>query len=178
VVQPASAGLPGGGGLSEDPNLSIAETPAAPELQEMLVAWHRWPKDGRLPRRNAFDPVDFPRLLPWMLLFEFEPHANRHRDYDMLFRYIGTSLADTLQSQGLTGTYISALPDPFPERWFPSFDRLRREAKPLTVRGKPYLIGKTYWQFELLYLPFARNAPANADEVAFNLICMHREAVK
>ena len=174
MVQPASTGLPGGG-LSEDPNLSIAEMPAAAELQTLLTAWHTWPKDGRLPRRDRFDPVDFPRLLPWMMLFEFEPRANRIHDFDLLFRYVGSALADTLQSQGLTGTYLSALPDPFPQRWFPSFDRLRQNGTPFAVRGKPYLVDKTYLKFELLYLPLARNAPGDADEVAFNLTCMHRE---
>jgi hypothetical protein len=176
-VHPASAGLPGGD-LSEDPNLSIAEEPAARALREMLLVWRSWPRDGRLPRRNAFDPVDFPRLLPWMLLFEFEARPNRYRDYDLLYRYIGTAFGETLQSQGLTGTYLSALPEPFPQRWFPGFDRLRRDAKPIAARGKPYLLDKTYMQFELLYLPLARNAPADPDEVAFNLVCMHREVVR
>jgi len=176
VVRPASAGLPGGD-LSEDPKLSIADEPKAEVLREMLAAWHAWPKEGKLPRRNAFDPVEFPRLLPWMLLFEYEARPNRYRDYDLLYRYIGTSFADTLQSEGLTGTYLSALPDPFPERWFPSFDRLRQDAKPIAVRGKPYLVDKSYYRFELLYLPLARNSPGDPTEVAFNLICMHREVV-
>jgi hypothetical protein len=178
VVHPASAGLTGGG-ASEDPNLTIAAEPAASSLRAMLAAWQFWPKNGaRLPRRQAFDPVEHPRHLPWMLLYEVAPHPNRHRDYDMLYRYIGTAFAETLRSEGLTGTYISALPDPFPERWFPTFDRLRETAKPFAVRGKPYLVDKTYLQFELLYLPLARNEPADADEVGFNLICMHREAAR
>jgi hypothetical protein len=175
-VHPASAVLPGID-PSEDPNLSIVEEPAARTLREMLAAWQAWPKDGRLPRRSAFDPVDFPRLLPWMLLFEVEARPNRHRDYDMLFRTVGSSFSETLQAAGLTGTYLSDLPDPYPERWFPGFDRLRDGRKPIAVRGKPYLLDKTYLQFELLYLPLARNAPADADAVAFNLICMHRETV-
>jgi hypothetical protein len=177
VVYPARIGLPGEGS-SEDPNLSIAAEPEAAELRALLAAWDGWPKSGPLPRRCAFDPVAFPRLLPWMLLFEFTPHANRHRDYDMLYRYVGTAFAETLDSEGLTGTFLSALPDPYPERWFPAFDRLRETAKPLAVRGKPYLVDKTYWKFELLYLPLARNEPADAYEVGFNLICMHREPVR
>ena len=176
VVQPAFLGLPGGG-LSEDPTLTIVAEPAARVLRELLEAWRSWPKEGRLPRRAAFDPVDFPRLLPWMLLYEFDRHPNRYRDYDMLFRYVGTALGDTLRSGGLTGTYLSALPDPFPERWFPSNDRLRETATPLVVRGKPYLVDKTYLQFEMLYLPLARNAPADSGEVGFNLCCMHQEPV-
>ena len=177
VVQPASLGLPGSG-LSEDPSLTIVAEPAARELKGLLAAWRSWPKDGRLPRRALFDPVDFPRLLPWMLLYEFDQHPNRYRDYDMLFRYIGSALADTLQSRGLTGSYISDLPDPFPERWFPTFDRLRETAAPMAVRGKPYLVDKTYLKFEMLYLPLARNEPADADEVGFNLLCMHQEPVR
>lgn len=176
VVHPASAGLPGGD-LSEDPNLAFADEPAARMLRELRATWYSWPRDGSIPRRNAFDPVEFPRLLPWMLLFEYEARPNRYRDYDLLYRYVGTSFADTLQSEGLTGTYLSALPDPFPDRWLPSFDRLRQDARPLAVRGKPYLVDKTYFRFELLYLPLARNTPGDADAVAFNLVCMHREMV-
>ena len=177
AVYPSNVDPPGGD-LAEDPNLSIAEAPAAGELLDLLAVWQAWPKDGRLPRRRAFDPVEFPRLLPWMVLVELEARPNRHRDYDLLFRYIGSAVADTLQSQGLTGTYLSALPDPFPERWFPSFDRLRRDAKPIAVHGKPYLIDKAYLQFELLCLPLARNAPADPNEVGFGLICMDRESVQ
>lgn len=177
MVHPASAGLPGGE-LSEDPHLTIAEQPAARELRELLATWRTWPRTGRVPRRATFDPVDYPRLLPWMLLFEFDRNPNRYRDYDMLYRYVGSALADTLQSEGLTGKHLSDLDDPFPERWFPGFDRLRNDAKPIAVRGKPYLVDKTYLQFEMLYLPLARNEPGDADEVAFNLICMHREVVR
>jgi hypothetical protein len=177
VVHPASTG-PAGGGLSEDPNLTIAEAPTAPALRELLSAWQSWPKAGRLPRRDAFDPVGFPRHLSWLLLFEHTDHANRYRDYDLLYRYVGSAFAETLQSEGLTGTYLSALPDPFPERWFPTFDRLRESAKPFAVHGKPYLVDKTYLRFELLYLPLARNEPAEADAVGYCLIGMHREAVR
>jgi hypothetical protein len=113
-----------------------------------------------------------------MVLLEVAPHPNRTRDYDMLYRYIGSAVAETLQCEGLTGTYMSNLPGPFPDRWFPTFDRLRETAKPFVVCGKPYLVDKTYLRFELLYLPLARNAPADGDTVGFNLICMHREAAR
>jgi hypothetical protein len=177
VVYPASAGLPGVS-LSEDPNLTIVAEPTAPELMELLAAWQGWPKAGRLPRRKEFDPVGFPRHLPWVLLFEYATHANRYRDYDLLYRYVGTAFAETLQSEGLTGTYLSTLPDPFPERWFPTFDRQRETAQPFAVHGKPYLVDKTYLRFELLYLPLARNEPGDPDAVGFCLIGMHREAVR
>ncbi len=111
-----------------------------------------------------------------MLLLEVEKQANRYRKYDMRLRYLGTALAETLKSEGLTGTTISALPDPFPDRWFPGFDRLRETAALLTVRGKPYLVDKAHLRFEMLYLPLARNE-GGADEVGYNLACMHRAPI-
>jgi hypothetical protein len=161
--------------LSEQPDLVISTEPEAPDLQVLLAIWREWPREGRLPRRNVFDPVEFPRLLPWIVLVESDAHPNRYRDYDLLMRYIGSGVAETLQSQGLTGTHVSALPDPFPERWFPGFDRLRETAAPIVLRGKPYLIDRAHLRFEILCLPLARNAPADADTLGFTLACLHHE---
>ena len=80
------------------------------------------------------------------LLLEFDRHPNRYRDYDARYRYIGSFYAEMFQNAGLTGTYMSDLPDPFPERWFPTFDVLRERAAPLVVHGKPYLVDKAHVQ--------------------------------
>ncbi|HVO00789.1 MAG TPA: hypothetical protein VMT54_01240 [Candidatus Cybelea sp.] len=163
------------GGVAEDPDLVFADRPEAQELKLLLEAWSSWPRAGRLPARARFDPADFPKLLPWICLIEFDGHRNRYRAYDGLFRYLGSAHVEQFRAQGLTGTYVSAMPDPFPERWFRAYDRLIERAAPMSVRGKPYLVGKSYLRFEMLFLPLCRNAPEDQDAVAFNLSCVRVE---
>jgi len=174
VAHPGSAAAIGGG-LSEDPNLVLADRPQAARLLELLAAWSAWPKDGRLPRRSAFDPVEHPRLLPWLTLLERVGHPNPYRNYDLRYRYIGSSYAELFRAQNLTGTHISDMSAPFPQRWFPAFDRVVDGAAPVAVRGKPYLVGKAFMRFELLFLPLAQNAPADGDSVGFVLVCGYSE---
>ena len=124
--------------LLEDPTLEeIPGGPASTVLLAFEAAWSAWPKQGALPPRSAFDPVDFPRFLPWIGLQEFTAHPNRYRSYDMLYRYLGTARSEMFKAAGLTGTYVSAMPDPFPERWFKVYDRLLARRGPVVIRGKP-----------------------------------------
>jgi hypothetical protein len=158
--------------LLEDPTLEIAEAASSAMLRQLEAAWGAWPKRGVLPPRSAFDPIDFPRHLPWLLLLEFEGHANPYRPYDGLYRYLGSSLSELFKARQLTGTYVSALSDPFPERWFGVYDRLIARRGPLVVRGRPYLVGRSFMRFELLLLPLCRNEDAEGREVGFSLSCV------
>jgi hypothetical protein len=161
--------------LLEDPTLETAAAATSAVLRDLETAWSAWPKRGELPPRSAFDPIDFPRLLPWMLLLEFTGHPNRYRPYDGLHRYLGSSLADLFKENGMTGTYVSAMSDPFPERWFGVYDQVIARRGPLVVRGKPYLGGKAFMQFEALLLPFCRNEDAEGREVGFSLSCVQEQ---
>ena len=162
--------------LLDDPTLEIGDQPRAPLLQEFLAAWSAWPKTGPLPRRAAFDPIDFPRLLHWIGLQEFTGHPNRYRAYDALYRYVGSSRAELFRAANMTGTYVSAMQDPFPERWFSVYDQLIERRTPLVVRGRPYLVAKAFMRFEMLVLPLCRNDDAAGETVAFNLSCVQVEA--
>jgi len=161
--------------LLEDPTLETVEAASSTMLRGLEAAWSAWPKRGTLPPRSAFDPVDLPKLLPWMLLIEFTGHPNRYRSYDGLHRYLGSSLADLFKAHGMTGTYVSAMSDPFPERWFGVYDRLIERRGPLVVRGKPYLVGKAFMRFEMLHLPLCRNDDAEGKEVGFCLSCVQEQ---
>jgi hypothetical protein len=162
-------------GLLEDPTLEIGEASTSAVLRELKAAWSAWPKRSGLPPRSAFDPIDFPQLLPWIGLVEFNGHSNRHRPYDALYRYVGSSRAELFRAAGLTGTYVSAMADPFPERWFTVYDRLMARRGPVVVRGKPYLVDKAFMRFEMLLLPLCRNEDTEGTEVAFNLSCVQVE---
>jgi hypothetical protein len=155
--------------LMDDPALEIVDPPSSGPLTELLAAWSAWPKQGRLPPRSAFDPVDFPRLLPWIALLEFDRHPNRYRRYDALYRYVGSTRAELFQTTRMTGHYASSMADPIPERWFRAYDALIARCAPLVVRGRPYLVGKPFVRFEMLMLPVCRNDDVEGKEIAFNL---------
>ena len=162
-------------GLMEDPALEIADAPSSGPLTELLAAWSAWPKQGRLPPRSAIDPVDFPRLLPWIGLVEFDRHPNRYRAYDALYRYVGTTRAELFNTTRMTGRYASSMADPIPERWFRAYDALIARRAPLVVRGRPYMVGKAFMRFDMLMLPLCRNDDIEGKEIAFNLSYVHAE---
>ncbi|HVY98573.1 MAG TPA: hypothetical protein VHA35_03670 [Dongiaceae bacterium] len=163
--------------LIEDPTLETADAAASAALRPLEAAWSLWPKRGALAPRSAFDPVDFPKLLPRMLLLEFSGRPNRYRSYDGFYRYVGSAVAELFRAGGLTGTYVSAMSDPFPERWFGVYDRLIAGRRPLAVRGRPYLVGKSFMRFEMLLLPLCRNEDAEGRDVAFSLSCVQEQPI-
>lgn len=142
--------------MLESPSLTISATPAEAKLRDLLQHWEAWPKRNGLPGRDQFEPADMPHLLPHLCLLEFDRHANPYRDYDALFRYIGTRIGEDFSMSNSTRTHMSDFGPSFAERWFPVYDRVIESRLPLAVQGVPYLIDKTYLRFELLFLPLTR----------------------
>jgi len=156
--------------LLESPSLMICPAPTEAKLQELLQHWQNWPKRNGLPGRDQFEPADMPHLLPHLCLLEFDRHANPYRDYDALFRYIGTRIGEDFSMSNSTRTHMSDFGSTFAQRWFPVFDRVIDTRRPQVVQGIPYLIDKTYLRFELLFLPLTRGdatvKDGNSDDTA------------
>ena len=142
--------------LLESPSLMICAAPTEAKLRELLQHWQSWPKRNDLPGRDQFEPADMPHLLPHLCLLEFDRQANPYRDYDALFRYIGTRIGEDFNMSNSTRTHMSDFGATFAQRWFPVYDRVIESRRPLAVQGVPYLIDKTYLRFELLFLPLTR----------------------
>jgi hypothetical protein len=166
--------------LMETPELTLSTAPVEPKLAELLMRWQSWPAAGGLPGRDQFEPADMPHLLPDLVLVEYDRHGNPYRDYNILFRYIGSRVGDDFSMSQSTRSHITDFGPDFANRWFPVFDRLRETRIPVTVQGVPYLIDKTYLRFEMLFLPLARGDAANPAhqssvqaEVAFALFATH-----
>jgi hypothetical protein len=70
--------------------------------------WSIKPAEG-LPGRQHFDPLDVPRLLPWIYLFDVVPQPDGGRRYR--FRLIGTGLVSTF-GRDSTGSWLEELYDP------------------------------------------------------------------
>lgn len=149
--------------LLESPSLSLSTAPTEPKLRELLTHWQNWPQTGGLPDRDQFEPADMPHLLPHLCLVEYDRHDNPFRDYDVLFRYIGTRIGEDFSMSNSTRSHMSDFGPTFAKRWFPVFDRLVETRRPVVVQGVPYLIDKTYLRFEILFLPLTRADRMQAD---------------
>jgi hypothetical protein len=166
--------------LMESPALTFLAAPAEPKLAELLTRWHSWPKAGGLPGRDQFEPADMPHLLPDIILVEYDRHGNPYRDYDILFRYIGSRIGEAFSMAQNTRNHMSDFGPQFADRWFPVFDRVRDTRMPVTVQGVPYLIDKTYLRFEVTFLPLTRgdatdpaHRATDTTEVSFMLFAAH-----
>lgn len=172
--------------LEESPDLQIIAGPTIPKLIDLLALWQSWPKaidaQGRgLPGRGQFEPADIPHLLPDLCLIEYDRNSNPYRDYDALFRYIGSQIGDLFQMEQHTRQHMSNFGATYAPRWFRVFDHQRQTRAPFAVRGIPYLIDKTFLRFELLFLPLARDdarattTDSGKTEVAFSIFVAHIE---
>ncbi|WP_374654006.1 hypothetical protein [Dongia sp.] len=140
-------------------------------LQALERAWHMWTCKGGLPSRSLFDPMDFPDLLPWLILGEIADEPNAARPYDILFRYVGRELALYFNAANLTRMHLGELGAPFTERWFAVYDAPIRSSAPCYFSGAPFGTGYEYVPLEILALPFAKVA---APEIGFVLTAFAR----
>jgi len=136
-------------------------------LKGLEAAWAGWGQSGCLPSRTLFDPMDFPDLLPWMVLGEVVPAtAKTARRYDVLLRYLGSEFERYFKAGSLTRLRISDVGAPYTERWFAVYDAVVTKQHPLYFRGAPFGTGYEYLPLEMLALPFAKT---DAPEIGFVL---------
>ena len=93
-------------GLQPSPMPTILDPTAlsAPRLKEALAYWQSKRAGRAMPARRDLDPVDVPKLLPYVMLYDVLPAP-----LDFRFRLIGTE-ARSLLSQDYTGKLFSELP--------------------------------------------------------------------
>jgi len=127
-------------------------------LQNLETAWQGWTTEDGMPRRDRFDPMNFPDVLPWMILAELVDQPNEARPYDMYFRYIGTEFARYFNAQSVTRMLLSEVGPPYTERWFAVADAVKKANAPRYFKGAPFGTGYDYIALEMLALPFAKEA--------------------
>ena len=76
----------------------------APRLKEAFAHWESLRRGRAMPSRRDLDPVDIPRLLPYLMLVDVEPEP-----LDFRYRLIGTE-ARSILARDYTGLRFSALP--------------------------------------------------------------------
>jgi hypothetical protein len=129
----------------------------SPLLLQLLEQWREWAQTGSLPLRARFDPVDFPRLLPWVILGEVLTDAAK---FDARMRYIGSEIVHFFKSENLTGKLVSDLPPPYDRRWSEVGEKVVAARAPVFFEGRPFMVDTEFVPFEMLALPLSKAGEA------------------
>jgi hypothetical protein len=124
-------------------------------LRELRQRWEDWPKTSGIPLRSAFDPIDMPRLLSRLVLAGIQKRENKFRDYDVVFRYIGSYVAGLFEIQSFTGQALSSVGEAYAMRWVPVADEVSRSRRPATFSSPLQGTERDFIHFELLVLPLS-----------------------
>lgn len=136
-------------------------------LRDLTAVWQGWAKTAPLPLRDQFDPVDFPKLLPWIVLMEILPEAP---ELDARIRYVGTEIVHYFNSENITGKMLSDLGPIYWDRWADVGRQVSQARAPLCFQGAPFLVGKAHISLEMLVLPLSKTGKA----VDFLIFAMSR----
>lgn len=112
------------------------------DIRSEKIRWlDRWWLDkgnGRVPSRSDFDPVDFQRILPNLMIVELV------KPFRIRYRLVGTMVVEAT-GMDFTGRYLEELIPAEHEPWLDHYRRahdLRRpvlgEAEAATIVGTPY----------------------------------------
>jgi hypothetical protein len=154
--------------LHEDPRWHTKAALERPELLDLLRQWQGWAQTEAIPLRPRFDPVDFPQLLPWIILEEV---LTGGASFDAKFRYMGSEIVHHFKSAHLTGTRISDLEPIFARRWSDVGAKVAEARAPQFFSGAPFMVEKPFLKLEMLALPLSKKGAG----VDFVVLAMARE---
>jgi hypothetical protein len=155
--------------LHEDPRWHGKTELERPELLGLLKQWQGWARLEPVPLRKRFDPVDFPKLLPWVILAEV---LNDRPQFDARFRYLGTEIVYNFNSANLTGMRLSDLEPIFVRRWSEVGEKVVAARAPQVFHGAPFMVDKAFLKLEMLALPLSKSG----DTVDFVVLAMARDS--
>jgi hypothetical protein len=148
---------------SSDPVLPDARLLAA------LAYWQRKRGERRMPRRDDFDPVDMPALLPFLRLVEV------HGPGQYRYRVVGTELEQFHAGLKFTGRFIhEALPPHLADPVIPVYDECVRERRPIYLENA-FLVSDTQRaarHSRVLFLPLSEDDETVSMVLVIQLIDM------
>lgn len=121
-----------------------------PELQDLFAYWQSRRNGRSMPSRADIDPLDIPRLLPFVVLVDV---LENPRDYR--YRLVGTDVA---QSTGLdfTGTLLSeSTPAKVFDRIFADYDHVVDERRPVYSEDRVAWQQRDYLRYKRIALPLS-----------------------
>ena len=122
-------------------------------LRDLAATWRNWAETAPLPLRERFDPVDFPKLLPWIVLMEILPEVP---EFDARMRYVGSEIVHYFDGDHMTGKALSDLGAIYWDRWAEVGKQVVDARAPCCFQGAPFMVGKAHVEFEMLVLPLSK----------------------
>lgn len=118
----------------------------SPLLQGLYEVWQSKARDGALPGRQDFDPVDMIRFLGAVFLLEHDPDVD-----DFRYTLIGTEITQHVGRDN-TGRTVGEV---FGSTGLELYRQVRDTARPVRVHGVVDWVGKDHKAFESVILPLA-----------------------
>ena len=145
-------GLPTDGQIV-DPEPSIL----APVLQPLLAYWKSRAGDRPLPARADIDPLDIPRLLPFLYLVDVEPLTGGTMPHRFRYRLVGTGIVER-NGRDPTGRYLDDFENrPFHETIMADYARCATEKRPVAATRRFMDATGRHWPYQRLVLPLSEN---------------------
>ncbi|MCZ4281486.1 PAS domain-containing protein [Kiloniella laminariae] len=119
------------------------------KIQQMYNYWLSiHPAKGQLPSRQHFDPMDIPRLLPIVWMFDVHHNPTRFK-----FRLMGTEIA-TIVGKDAGGQWLDeAFPDLVSSGVYEDYSYVAETNKVLYRLGKPQYFVPEHKKIERLLMP-------------------------
>ena len=125
-----------------------------PLLHPLLAYWKNRRPPDRLPARADIDPLDIPRLLPFLFLVDVERIAEIG-SYRFRYRLVGTEIV-ARDGADITGRYADTMPDRgFYASLIADYTRCAEEGRPLAARRHYYDENGKLWTFQRILLPLS-----------------------
>jgi hypothetical protein len=120
------------------------------KLRELWVYWLSRRPENSLPGRRDIDPLDIPRLMPYVALVDIL------RDpLDYRYRLTGTKFVEMIGHDRTGMRAREIFTGPLLETTVALIGRLIESGAPLAFEGRLFWIDKAYYRFQTLILPLA-----------------------
>jgi hypothetical protein len=133
-------------------DLSLPSDAQDPRFREFFIYWQRKAPDGRLPGRQHIDPLEIPRLLSHIALYDVVRVAD---DFRFRVRLVGTGVTAALGADN-TGRFIDEVMDAEPYKpLHAAYSQLARHHTPQYWQRNVPFANRDFLAIQRLGLPLA-----------------------
>lgn len=119
-------------------------------IRQLHKYWNRKRGDRAMPRRADIDPVEIPRLLPYVSLIGVE-----HEPFRLFYRLIGTHITQAV-GRDSTGRYFDEIYEgKILDDMARRFSTVVKAKTPARFMARAFFAGKDYRHYETVHLPLS-----------------------
>lgn len=139
-------------GMDQEP---IWLATASAVIRELYAYWRARCRDGRPPRRADIDPIEIPKLLPYLTIVEVVPDARRY-----VYRLVGTREVEVRGNDPTGKSVAEAFYGPSVADGHKFYDRVTATMAP-AYDDSPYISQDgRYNDEEMMFLPLSEDGVA------------------